>query len=76
MAHPHVASPILLLSLYTSQDSRHITSAPWCISRVEALAVTAIGDIDTFVARNRMGVYGRRRMNTVLPFFLHLSMHH
>ena len=43
---------------------------------MEAFAVISVSDIDSFVARYGMRIDHRRRMNAMLPFLLHLRMHH
>ena len=39
-------------------------------------SVVSIGNVDAAVSRDRVRVDGKRRGDGVLPFFLHLCMHH
>lgn len=43
---------------------------------MEAVAITAVRDINTPVSRDRVRINGRRRRDAVLPLFLHLGVHH
>lgn len=76
MTHPHIPPTILLLPLNATQHCRHTTFTSRRIPRLKTFPVMAVGDIDPFIPSNRMGIDGGSRMDAVLPFLLHLRMHH
>lgn len=76
MAHPEIFSKILLLSLNHSQHTWYFAFALWRQVWVQAGSVVPIRDVDPPVARYRMRVNGLCRCDAVLPFLLHLSVHH
>lgn len=68
----------LHLGVYLTQVSSasgHI-SFPWAILWVKRLSIIAVGDIDAFVSRDGVWINRKRGCYRVLPFFLHLRMHH
>jgi hypothetical protein len=46
------------------------------VARVEAGAVVAVRDVDAPRPGNGVRVNGLRRVHAVLPFFLHVGVHH
>ena len=40
---------------------------------MEALSIVSVCDVDAFIARDRVPIYDKCWVDTVLPLFLHLS---
>lgn len=76
MAHPEVTPAILLFLLNDPEHRRDTTLASRSEFRVEVRLIVPVSDVDALVSGNRVRVDGLRRGNTVLPFLLHLCMHH
>lgn len=76
VAHPEIFTPILPLALDNTQHARDTTATLGREARVHVGPIIAIRNIDALVPRDGVRTDGQGRGHGMLPFFLHLGVHH